>query len=69
MQQQIAQTDNLSPLEQYIARQKMLQARGQTSISTIDPGQSWGGLDKNNLDADGYMSDSVYARPYRQSNI
>ena len=67
-QQRFAQTDNLSPLEQFLAKQRMLQMRDQTDIRTIDPGKLWGGLDKNNLDAEQNMSDSL-VRHLRQERI
>ena len=67
-QQRFAQTDNLSPMEQYLAKQRMLQMRDQTDIRTIDPGRTWGGMDKNNFDADQVMGDSLL-RHLLQSNI
>jgi len=55
-QQRFAQTDNLSPAEQYLAKQRMLQMRGQTNIRTINPGVTWGGHDKNAIQPNDVMS-------------
>lgn len=51
--------DYMSESDQNLARQKMLQDRGSTSINTIDPGQTWGGRDKNNFDPQDLMDDSA----------
>lgn len=56
--QQIAQTDNLSPLEQYLAKQRMLQMRMATKIRTADPGKTFYGLDKNAIDPNDVMRNS-----------
>lgn len=66
--QQFAEQDSLSPLEQFLARQRMLKMRDQTNIRTLDPGQLWGGFDKNNLNSDEFMSDSL-SRHLRPENI
>jgi hypothetical protein len=67
-QQQFSDQDGLSPEEQQLARLRMLQMRDQTAIPTMDPGQSWGGLDANNFHPDDVMSDSM-TRYLRQERI
>lgn len=68
MQQQFAQTDNISPLEQYLAHQRMLQRRGEATIQTIDPGRTWNGYDKNAIMPDDVMISNFW-RSSRQSDI
>lgn len=68
MPQQFAQTDSLSPLEQYLAKQRMLKMRGDASIQTIDPGRTWNGYGKNAEMPEDVMIDNFWS-PYRQRNI
>lgn len=53
---QLGAPDNLSGADQYALHQKMLQDRANATIQTIDPGTSWGGLDKNAIDPQDVMS-------------
>jgi hypothetical protein len=43
-------TDQPSAMDRYIAAQDMLKRRGQTGITTIDPGKNWHGFDALVLD-------------------
>jgi len=53
---QPAGNDQMSPFEQLYNYQMMMKKRAQTGIPTIDPGTTWGGMDKNNIQPGDVMS-------------
>lgn len=56
-------SDRLSPQDEYLAYQKMLAQQAMTGIPTIDPGLTWGGMDKNAMQPnDVSQSRQPYAR-------
>lgn len=60
--------DQLSPSDRAALYQQMLNERGLSTIQTIDPGVSWGGMDRNAIQPADVMGDSAL-RPYRVDSI